>query len=385
MDRIREERKQITSPRMTEIRSHFLHTTKILLTHRARREYIHPYGEAVYKIKFFSEYIDNPDNSFVPLDFNAAQQEIRRFLEGKLTAKKHSLFIILLEKGFLPQEVKRYSEPDQYLELAIAVFQCLLCCQAFVGWEDAFAHVHTEGKGDKWSVHESFDFCESGYQALQIMVDGLRLGPDSLLNLTHSDLDILNRRFVCKTCRLMKKGGTYSLPSLTWRECLYHALEANDPLSKTQHTPVFDVLTEALTTHLLACEEPFPPPSARVWGCLHCVLDGGPLKKARAIQHNHEVHHIANPIENTDFSFIHTYQFPKRKQFLIKLTANGTSRCLRCAPGTYKLWVNKNHDLYRHLWDKHHIKSIDLIEGIDWEIVKAVENDSWILEATKEG
>ncbi|KAF9486098.1 hypothetical protein BDN70DRAFT_926812 [Pholiota conissans] len=358
---------------MKEIDSHFNHATKFLLTHQARRQYIHPHDAAIYKVKFFSDYIDNPDDSFVPLDYNASEPEIRRFVETQLAVKKYGLFKILLDEGLLPREVNRKSDPDQYLELAIAVFRCLSCFQPCVGWEEAVAHLHS--RREKWSAGERYNFCKPAYQALRSMVDVLGLGSESLGTLTHTDLDNLNRRFVCKTCTLRKDGGTYSLPSLTWRECLRHAVGA------TLHVPEFDVLTSSLTPHLLACEDPFPPPSQPVWGCLHCVSYGEPPTKAGAIHHNCKTHNIANPVENVDFSFIHTPKFPKRGRFLVGLEENANQRCLRCPSGTYKLWTNKDGDLSRHLLDAHGIKLTDLIEGVDWERLEVVEDDSWIVEA----
>ncbi|KAF9474398.1 hypothetical protein BDN70DRAFT_898992 [Pholiota conissans] len=316
--------------RTSRVYSHYNHATVRLLTHRARSRYIHPNDiESVCNLEFFSDYINDPDNLFVPLDYDTAQPEIRRFLETRLAAQKHLLFMLLLERGVLPQEANKDSQPDRYLELAIAVFRCSFCGQACVGWEEAIAHRHSD------CPQEKFDFCESAYQALQIMFDVLRLDSDSLRTIKYTDLDAMDKRFISRIC----------LSSFSWRECVDQEASVIENSESTVQYPTFDVLTEAQTKHGLAY--------------------GRPLTKARVIRHNHELHNVAKPVENVDFCFIHTREFPEPTPFFIGLNKNANHRCLRCPPGTHKLWMNKDHDLYRHLWDKHDIKSADLREGVD--------------------
>ncbi|KAF9472254.1 hypothetical protein BDN70DRAFT_971662 [Pholiota conissans] len=347
--------------------------TKKLLTAPEIRHIPFRCPDSFYQSGFFDDYINDPRKDIDPLDYEIAEPEIQRFIQTYMTTKRRQ-FIMLLEGDLL----------DWELELAIAVFEC--CGKLCVGFDEAGMHLCQNRGGYGLSMLDATDyslvfrFSETGYQALKMIVGILSLGSESLRTLKAADLDAMNRRFVCKTCKLFHKDGLLGLLTLTWRECLHHAIEA--PKKQFgQHVPVFDVLSEALTSHLLARGNTSPKHSDRVWTCCYCGRR--PLTEADAIKHAFEVHDTTDPVQKKDFVFVRDALTPKRLLNFVGLDENANYRCLRCLPRTHKLWENKDRDLYRHLWDKHNIKSTDLIEGVDWERVKAVEDDGWILEALK--
>ncbi|KAF9472252.1 hypothetical protein BDN70DRAFT_900684 [Pholiota conissans] len=380
-------RRRLTPSRKKQVDVCYTEITKKLLTHPAIRHILFPCPDIIYKSHVFNDYVNDPQEEVGPLDYEIAEAEIRRILETYLSTKRCRLIKILQEKGFLACDTNEDSDIKRASELAAAVFEC--CGKVCVGFDEAEMHLCQTSHGAYLSRKIAIDdastlcFSESAYQALKAIVRMLGLGLESLRSLTVTDLDAFNRRFICTKCKLFMNDGVHGLLALTWRECLDHVMEASDISGRFQkHIPVFDILSEASTSHLLAHGESSPKPSDPVWACCYCPRNMT-LTKADAINHAFEVHGITNPVERRDFAFVRDEFSPKHLLNFVGLDENAYHRCLRCPPMTQKLWENKDRDLYHHLWDKHNIKSTDLVEGVDWEKVKAVEDDSWILEALK--
>jgi hypothetical protein len=215
--RLAEEHAQRVNARQARICTLYFKTTKEILT-QDKAPYL-PHPQKLYTHQVFADYINDPKNSVDELDASA-QQEVLSFIETLWTAKKRRLLAVLLETGLLPEEASEDSNPDDYLGLAIAVFEC--CHSAFVGWEDAGTHVQClrspASVGDVDSA-ESFRFSDTGFQALRNLAELLRL---DLRFMLAKDLDTLNKRFFCKTCKFHRPGqpGLHGLHAMTWRECV---------------------------------------------------------------------------------------------------------------------------------------------------------------------
>ncbi|KAF8191237.1 hypothetical protein BJ912DRAFT_1058477 [Pholiota molesta] len=282
--RLAEEHAQRVNARQARICTLYFKTTKEILT-QDKAPYL-PHPQKLYTHQVFADYINDPKDSVDELDASA-QQEVLSFIDTLWTAKKRRLLAVLLETGLLPEEATEDSNPDDYLGLAIAVFEC--CHTAFVGWEDAGTHVqclpsprNTNAVGDVVSA-ESFRFSDTGFQALRNLAGLLRL---DLRFMLAEDLDTLNKRFFCKTCKFHRQAGLYGLHAMTWRECLTHATKMLSDSSEAERHVVFDILSEALMTSVLAVEKPFLPSAVTAdWACKHCNVWFEPVKRAEAVAH----------------------------------------------------------------------------------------------------
>ncbi|KAF9472251.1 hypothetical protein BDN70DRAFT_938317 [Pholiota conissans] len=331
----------------------------------------------MYTFGFFCDYINDSQDEVRELDYGIAIPEIHRFLDTYLIAKRNRLFTLLLDKGLLSQPVYEDSEIHQAFKLAGAIFEC--CGRLCFGFDEACIHLcgtehlYMQDVSDKLFA---FSISDTGYRAMENIVKIVGLGSESLRSLTRNDLDAMNRRFVCKNCKLFSSGGPCGLLALTWRECLDHAMEAPKGWSNP-HTPVFDVLSDAFPSYLFIRDICNRKPTDKVWSCCYCTCTSR-LTKVEAIDHVSISHGIANAVEKVDLKFIPTKDFPKRLLNFVGLNGDANHRCLRCPSTTHKL--RARHDVYQHLRDKHNIKSPDLVEGVDWERIKAVEDESWILD-----
>ncbi|KAF9486101.1 hypothetical protein BDN70DRAFT_988128 [Pholiota conissans] len=373
-------RTRIIIPRKKKINEYYNLITKNQLTSQAMRYIPRPNTTEMIDM-VFGDYINNTEEEVGQLDYKVAEPEIQRFLQMYLTTKRCQMINLLQKKGLLVQQVNDASGIVHALELAVAVFEC--CGKLFIGFDEAGMHfcgIHTLEMQAFCVDSFAFSVSDAGYRALVNIVDILGLGLESLGYLTQANLDDMNKRFVCRTCPLFSHGGVRGLLVLTWRECLDHALDERKK-HLDQHTPFFDVLSDALTTHLLACNNGSPTPSDRVWTCRYCTKFDhwrhNPLQsEAEAIDHALKLHDIAIPLAKVDFSIIRSKFLPKRFLNFVGFDENANHQCLRCSPLAQKLWLK--HNLYQHLYFKHGIKSTDLVEGIDWKKIKAVEDDSWI-------
>ncbi|KAF9486153.1 hypothetical protein BDN70DRAFT_870247 [Pholiota conissans] len=373
-ERLRKQRINCIAARQGKVGGFYYDTVKKF--HGYRELCCVPHPKTVYSIKFFADYINDPLDTFVELDENLAQREVRRFVTEYISAKKRRLLNLLVESGVIP-EATETSKPDNFLGTATAVFEC--CGRSHVGWEEAGVHICRLESGlalmqDARDDTFVFRFSKPGYQALQNLARLLRL--ESLESVSPKDLDNLNKRFICKTSKLVQKAGVYCLPSLTWRECIDHAITAQNS-EEGQHAVEFDILSEASIANLLAFERPFPVPSDRYWCCNRCRTYFEPLTKNDAIIHAYQVHGVFRATVGVDFDYFHSENKPVRSPIFIGLDDNANHRCLRC-PRSPKLWLKKDPDLYQHLSDRHHIVIKDLREGVDWEKVPVVEDNGWI-------
>jgi hypothetical protein len=106
---------------------------------RDKKPYL-PDPAHLYSHQIFADYILDSKQSVGEFDASSAQQEILHFIETFWATKKRRLLTILLETGFLPKEATEDSNPDDFLGLAMAVFEC---CRYYIffGWEDAGVHI----------------------------------------------------------------------------------------------------------------------------------------------------------------------------------------------------------------------------------------------------
>ncbi|KAF8181482.1 hypothetical protein BJ912DRAFT_1044602 [Pholiota molesta] len=308
---------------------------------RDKKPYL-PDPAHLYSHQIFADYIHDSKQSVGELDASSAQQEILHFIKTFWATKKRRLLTILLETGFLPKEATEDSNPDDFLGLAMAVFEC---CRYYIffGWEDAGVHIESCSKK-----------IDRAYQALKNLAELLHL---DLRFVLAKDLDTLNKRFICKMCEFSWQAGR-DLEAMTWRECLNHAKKNVWPKDPHHDHVVFDVLSEALTVSILAIEQPpFPLSAEANWTCQHCNIWFQPVKRAEVGTHcARVVHAITKPIKGVDFVYC---------QFV-----------LRCPSSRHRLW--KPCDLFAHISDKHGIQSRNLVEDVDWIKIKAVEDNSWI-------
>ncbi|KAF8191225.1 hypothetical protein BJ912DRAFT_306368 [Pholiota molesta] len=380
--RLSDELAQRVSKRQGVIRAFYWKTIKTFLT-SDKRPYL-PGSEKLHNLRFFADYINDPKESVVEFNTYYAHQEILQFFDAYEKTKKQRILKVLLNTGFLPIGATESSNPDDFLGLAIAVFEC---CHAsvFVGWEDAGIHLACLHMPpflpSRIDTAAYIHFSDIGYQALKNLASLLHLDLRSALA---KDFDALNKRFICKTCKFHRQGGLHGHHSMTWRECLNHAKlmwsVSSDSDSERSHVIMFDVLSEALTTSILALEQPFPPPADANWTCKHCYIWFEPGKRAEVVDHAKTVHGVMKPVEGVDIIYCHTEKSPKRTTLFVGLDKHSNHRCLRCpSPKGLRLW-KKIPDLHRHIFDKHAIQSKDLIEGVDLIKVEAVQDDYWIKE-----
>jgi hypothetical protein len=219
------EHAQRVNERQTRITAFYRKTVSFLT--RDMAPYL-PHPQKLYMHQFFADYINDPKESVADLDASA-QQEVLCFIETSWATKKRRLLAVLLETGLLPKEATKHSNPDDFLGLAMAVFEC--CHSVFVGWEDAGTHVQclrspakTNAVGDVDSA--SFRFNDIGYQALKNLAELLHL---DLRFVLAEDLDTLKKRFVCKTCKFHWQAGLHGLHAMTWRECVSGLCILNHP------------------------------------------------------------------------------------------------------------------------------------------------------------
>ncbi|KAF8191236.1 hypothetical protein BJ912DRAFT_1058476 [Pholiota molesta] len=350
ISRLSEERAQRVDARQAHICTLYFKTTKEILT-RDKAPYL-PHPQKLYTHQFFADYINDPKELVDELDASA-QQEVLRFIETSWAAKKRQLLTVLLQTGLL-EEATEDSNPDDYLGLAMAVFEC--CHSVFVGWEGAGTHIqcspsptNTNAVGDVDSA-ASIRFNDTGYQAL-----GTWLSSFALI----SDLRL------------------HGLHAMTWRECLTHAMKMLSDSSEVERHVVFDILSEALTTSIIAVEKPFLPAVKEDWACKHCNFWFEPAKRAEMVAHFKQAHGIP-PVEGIHFVYCRPEITQTRTVLFVGLDENSNHRCLRCwAARKLRLW-KKTPDLLRHILDKHSIQAKDTVEGVDWIKVKAVEDESWI-------
>jgi hypothetical protein len=55
--------------------------------------------------------------------------------------------------------------------------------------------------------------------------------------------------------------------------------------SEVERHVVFDILSEALTTSIIAVEKPFLPTVKEDWACKHCNFWFEPVKRAEMVAH----------------------------------------------------------------------------------------------------
>ncbi|KAF9486154.1 hypothetical protein BDN70DRAFT_237123 [Pholiota conissans] len=373
--RLQSEHMARVNARKERVAAFYSRTTKRFITYR--KQSCFPDLTIIYDMSFFADYVNDQNEGIVELEPELAQQELLQFGDAFVDAKKHRLYELLLGTGLLAEKETAISDPGRSLELAVAIFEC--CSRTFIGWEEACAHMRLFRNGvariqDARDATFLMHYSDAGYQALKNLASILNIGP--VETLLPKDLDALNKRFVCKKCPLERKAGLCGLPSLTWRECLEHAALSRDQESEECHAE-YDILTEVMTANILALEQPFPSSSEPIWSCNHCTTYIEPLTRKDAIAHAQEVHDIHKATAPIDFDFLRTPGFPIRYPLFVGLDDNANHRCLRC-PRSHKLWPKKEPDLFRHFLDKHGIESQDILEGVDWVKIRAVEDDTWI-------
>ncbi|KAF9483610.1 hypothetical protein BDN70DRAFT_293077 [Pholiota conissans] len=348
-ERLRKELDERINSRKEKIASFYSSFAKTFLT-LEMMPYL-PSPELLFDIKLFEDYIDDPKEVVVDLIAGTAQKEILRFIVEFFSHKKRQLLELLLETDLLPEDVTEDTSPETFLGLALAAFEC--CGNAvFITWKEAGIHVCQEG-GEMtqhgWGLPFLFRFSDAAYNALCKLSAILLVDPQSI---SANDLDTLNRRFVCKGCKFTRHALMQGLLSMTWRECLVHAVQLSKSPPQDQHVAEFDILTEDVTKSILAVEQPFPSPAEKNWCCRHCHIFSDPVKKAEAIAHARTAHSIKAPVSGKDFAYCATEHSPIRPRVFIGLDENSNHRCLRCpASKSLRLW-GKEPALLRHLLDR---------------------------------
>ncbi|KAF9474400.1 hypothetical protein BDN70DRAFT_898994 [Pholiota conissans] len=163
-------RRRLILPRRNQVDVCYNRITEKLLSPREMR-YI-PFSDIIYKVGYFHDYINNPQDEVAELDYEIAEPEIQGFLDTYLTTKRYRFFKLMQDKGFLSEKVYEDSDIDQAFKLAIAVFEC--CGKLFVGFDEARLHLCDTSKLHMQDVSDdSFKFCvsDAGYRALENIVE----------------------------------------------------------------------------------------------------------------------------------------------------------------------------------------------------------------------
>ncbi|KAF9486253.1 hypothetical protein BDN70DRAFT_870338 [Pholiota conissans] len=320
-------------------------------------------------IHHFANWINDPQELVVDPPSDSARQILEYMQKNllansKLQSFSKILFDCLQKACLFPDGTDFESNPCHFLNLAVAVFEC--CGSVFSGWEEIGVHRCKNGvnflEGDFSS--SLVRFSEVGHQTLKILAELLHI--NSLESVSTKDLDALNRRFVCKTCPIGQKNNV-CLRSMTWRECLCHAVKVQNYPQGSQHDAAaqFDILSDTLMKTILAEEWPFPSNDESDWCCRHG--------------------HVFNPSKSGDprlkwDKYHKRCSLVKRRPFVVDLNPGIYWQCVQC-PELDVLWkATDGYTIWGHLLLEHGVKHQNVVEGVDCIEVQAVEDYSWIRE-----
>ncbi|KAJ7686556.1 hypothetical protein B0H17DRAFT_985143 [Mycena rosella] len=255
------------------------------------------------------------------------------------------------------------SDARRSLDLTTVVFWCKSCAygqNSLIGWEAAAGHHCCQPvypRSQVTSVEPNLEFSERGSAGAASLVT--LAGLDER-HATCSDMDRLDRRFMCLACPRSVPGSKQEYSVFPWRAAVSHFRASHH--SAPQWRQLNSVETQWMKT-----QEPRDPTLS--WSCNHCpqYLDNYHTF-ASVVDHVKTVHSIAKPTAPTDlFRYLDLPRTPST--FFI---ATAQYHCNRCPPSN-----NKKHrrtfqlgGVRSHLQAKH--KILDPVANKDWVEAKSI-------------